>query len=205
MKSAPIVTEEEAKPENEQPTMAPAPATVVVDVPQSSPTQAEQPKETVPSIVDLAKGLSDDKITLAEQMGIPIRGLLRWAASIEQITIANAQGMKQLGVDLAPLVTAIKERQQNPTGAPSQGPAPSANPLAGLLQFLPQILPLVTGGAGTSALGDQAMKYFLELGFQNANLGNFMFREMLKRSLPEAMASFEKDHPMPTLAPPSTK
>jgi hypothetical protein len=63
---------------------------------------------------------------------------------------------------------------------------------------------MVTGGSG-SALGDQAMRYFLELGFQNANLGNFMFREMLKRTLPAEMAKFESANPMPTLLPPSTK
>lgn len=206
-KSVPIVTDETEEPEPEPVEVEVAPVTVTVsDAPPSTP-QPTKPEAAVPSIVDLAKNLDDSKVEMAEKLGIPIRGLLRWAATIENITLANAQGMKQLGVDLAPLVTAIKRNEANPTNAPSvMGPAQqsAANPLTGLLQFLPQLLPMVTGGGG-SALGDQAMRYFLELGFQNANLGNFMFREMLKKSLPEAMAKFEVDHPMPVLAPPSTK
>jgi len=37
-----------------------------------------------PSIVELAKGLDEGKVQLAESAGIPIRGILQWAYNMEQ-------------------------------------------------------------------------------------------------------------------------
>jgi hypothetical protein len=113
-----------------------------------APNAAVAPKTI--SISALVKDIDESKLQMAEGLGIPIRGILSWAYTIEQNVIALNNGMTQLGVDLKPLVDAVKARQPaGPQTNPSQGGQPNLMALA--QQFGPGILQAITGGGSNDA------------------------------------------------------
>ncbi len=155
---------------------------------QGEQEQKEFPKDESQSqfmgIADLVKDISDDKVAMAENLGIPIRGILNWAAVIEANVINQGKALQQLGVNLQPVVELaqkVKAQQGAPAGTAGHGE-------------LGTIVSLVKEAMGTGQQGmmSEGDRYFMEMGREMASLGSFMAKEMFRKTIPEAMAAWEK-------------
>jgi hypothetical protein len=177
----PVVQDAEANKQENAATDKTIVPTVAVSVQAATePQQPQEPaKPDVVSIVDIIKGIPEEKAQMAEDLGVPVRPILKWMYQTEMQQKEILGFLQQLGAKLqtsapnAPQQLALAPQQQNPG-------------LGGLLQLLPQFL---GQGAGQLSPGDM---YFMEMGREMASLGTFMTKEMMKRMMPTAFADWEK-------------
>ena len=152
---------------------------------EEKPVSQDVPKNEFVGIADLIKDIPDSKVEMAEGLGIPIRGILRWAYIMEENVKAQGRALTTLGVNLQPVVElAQKVKAQQTTS--------QANPRGGGIGDLMQLAReagLIGGQTGMSE-GD---RYFMEMGRESASLGNFVAKELFKKMMPEAIAKFETE------------
>lgn len=148
------ISKSTSKPTEEAATPSSAPVSEKPVQEQAPNTQAAAQASI--SIVALAKGISDDKVAIAESMGIPIKGLMQWALAMENTVVALVKGQQQLGVDLKPLIDAGKQMQTSSnTSFQATG---SSNPLGVLGQIGPILQQLGLGGGGAGDSFTELMK-----------------------------------------------
>lgn len=165
---------------------------VAVAAPQPKAETTVAPKSV--SIVDLAKAIDPQKLALAEQMGIPLKPILKWAYTIENSVIAQGQALEQLGVKLQPLITLAEraqQAQQQQYGTTQQNttqqPQPPAGPLGALgpiLQMLPQFL----GQGGGSAISDKIVNTVMENALSSMTL-SMDFQRMINQKMAQDLAA----------------
>jgi hypothetical protein len=202
-KAAPSVVEEKhetAKPVDSDTQKTEVPTPVV------PPSKQETPPENI-SILPIINSIPENQAKMAEQLGIPIRPIMRWAAAMENTIIAQgnriiAQGkaLEQLGVDLKPLIDAVNQRQ-NPIANPSIPSSSNTSSTGGTLgQILQAIGPILqaTGVAGGGAegiatkIGEMYLERALKSSMESESMGNWMQKEFFKRTFPSVFAEWEK-------------
>jgi hypothetical protein len=154
---------------------------------EQTPIPESVPKESPISIVDIIKAIPDEKAEMAEQLGLPIKSILRWAYVMEESVKAQGKALNELGVSLAPVVDLAVKIKNTTQGTNPQAAQGNMGGIQMLMQLLGQSGSM--GNQGGMSAGDL---YFMEMGKEMASLGSFMAKEMFKKAIPEAFAAWEK-------------
>ena len=164
--------------------------------------QGEPKKEAVPvnapesqfiGIADLVKDISDDKVAMAENLGIPIRGILTWAAVIEANVINQGKALQQLGVNLQPVVELAQKVKASQTPGVNPG-ATGAPKDAGGLQMLMGLLQQtgLVGQGGTDVWGEKLKEMVMESGLRSftltSRIGEAVLNQTYKQWIPQEVA-----------------
>ena len=152
-------------------------------VPQKQPQEATAP--VVP--FDLSK-VDPKKIALAEEMGIPIKQLIGWAASVElrfaaiqqNLEDAPQQVVEALKAEALKRQTEIAQQMQQQGGSPQGG---------GGLGALAQLLPLLGGG---NPMQDKMMNMMFEKTMMGMDLSNALTKAMIIKLAPELASELTK-------------
>ena len=131
----------------------------VANVVESIGVMPKQPADD-PSINGLLKGVSPDKIKLAESMGIPLNGIMAWANGVDQKfkeievwTHSVSNTIK--GLD--PLVDLAKKMGQAQQQTQQTGQTQAQGGLGGLGALLPAVMQAFAGGGGNNDLANKAL------------------------------------------------
>lgn len=126
--------------------------------------------------IDL-KSMDPNLLKTAESFGIPLKAILNYVDALQNYNISVEARLRAIVQNLEPAVEetvnkmvakaraqALTASQSAPTEGdrqPSAGPAPP-NAMAGMLNILPQLMPLITGAASQDPFAEMAKTYFLE-------------------------------------------
>ncbi len=100
--------------------------------------EPETQKEQAISILDIIKGIPEDKAAMAEQVGIPLKMLLRYFYQQERQQKEIIGFLAQLGAKLQASPATPAETTANPTSSQSSGGLGGS--LGPILQMIPQFL-----------------------------------------------------------------
>lgn len=142
---------------------------------------------TFPSINDLVRNVSKDKLEAAQAMGIPIGELLLWAKGVEVKQDAIIEALKKVptitekGIAEELYKKSMEQRQQTAPAASTGnvgGGAPQG--IGALMPLLSQLGPLL-GQGGSTELQDKIMNMALE----SMGLGNALVKAIIIKTAPE--------------------
>jgi hypothetical protein len=165
LKENTVEPEREPVPVPEQP-IAPA---AVSATPEPKP---EAPKAL--SIIDIAKGIDQAKVDLAEKMGIPITALLKYMyqqelAQKEIISFLTKQGAS---VQVAPVAS-----PSAPSGSSGMG---------SLLSMAPDLIKQFLGtGSGNTTLGDELTRKVIDAGLEQMTMGTQLLKTIQSKMMSE--------------------
>jgi hypothetical protein len=158
--------------------------------PNAQAAEAPQPNKTAettpqapPSIVDIAKGLSEDKVKTAEELGFPVTALLQWGFGVESTLKAIVQNLPEIVQKntIAAIETYQQQRQ------PQSQPSGQRGGGGGLGQT---ILESVLGGGGGGL--SESDKWLMDVGRDTVGLSSEVFKAVIKEAVPSAIDAWNK-------------
>lgn len=147
-----------------------APTAETQKQPQSSSTAVapSYPKPPVLSI-DIAN-LNPSMLQTAENLGIPLKAIVKYVSDLQEYNVSVEARLQAIVENLEPaikktvygMVQAAREQaaQASPSAPISAPSAPPASSMGAIAQMLPQLLPLIQGGAGDDIYKQMALEAF---------------------------------------------
>jgi hypothetical protein len=169
-----------------KPVEAPPAPVVPVSAAADAPKPQEPAKPDVVSIVDIIKGIPEEKAQMAENLGVPVRPILKWMYQTEMQQKEILGFLQQLG---AKLQSSAPNTQQL---ALPTGQQPAGLNLASLMQLVPQVL-----GSGGEDMFTQIGREFVMGSIRDRmsqeSMGTWVMKDVFKKVYPQAIAGWEAE------------
>jgi hypothetical protein len=142
-----------------------------------TPSQASS--GNMPSILDIAKDISDEKVKIAEDLGVPITAILRWAYGMESTMKAIVDNLP--GIVQKNTIAAIETYKAKVQAMPEATQPGGSGGLSGqVMQIAKELM-----GSGGSGQPDATTLWLAEIGKEQMAMSRILYQEFVKRMVPD--------------------